>query len=225
MDIPFAVAGWVVGFLVGQSLGIVVYAVAGVEEADRASITTVFSAVFATWVAYLAGAWWASKQSGSGDFVADYRLRVAASDLVGLPIGVLTQLVVLPLVYLPLTEIWPDTFSDDKLTENAQSLVDRADGLEVALLVLLVCVGAPLVEEIVYRGMLQGSFMARFDHKLALVLVSVWFALIHFRPVEYPGLLVTALVFGACFVVTGRLGTAIAAHVAFNATGLALVAW
>ena len=53
--------------------------------------------------------------------------------------------------------------------------------------------------------------------------VGLVFALIHFRPVEYPGLFVAGLVFGVCAWRTGRIGMSVAAHVAFNATGLALV--
>ena len=89
-------------------------------------IPTLFAAVAATWIAYLAGMWVASQRSGSGDFVEDYAIRFRAVDLVGVPIGVLTQLVLVPLVYLPLRELWPDTFSDDRLSETAEKLVDRA---------------------------------------------------------------------------------------------------
>lgn len=222
MDIPFAAAAWVVGFLVGNSLGIVVFSIAGVDDTDTASIGTLLVASAAGWAAYLAGAWWASKQSGSGDVVADYRIRFVASDLIGIPIGALTQLVVLPILYLPLTELWPDTFTDERLQENAENLVDRAAGFEVVLLVVMVCLAAPIVEEIVYRGMIQGSLRARLDDKLALVLAAGFFALIHFRPIEYPGLLAIGLVLGACMLVTGRIGMSIVAHVAFNVTGLLL---
>jgi membrane protease YdiL (CAAX protease family) len=48
------------------------------------------------------------------------------------------------------------------------------------------------------------------------------FTLIHFRPVEYPGLAAFALIVGAAALVTGRLGPAIAIHIGFNATGLLL---
>ena len=48
------------------------------------------------------------------------------------------------------------------------------------------------------------------------------FALVHFRPIEYPGLFVFGLILGACALRTGRLGMPILAHVAFNATGLVL---
>ncbi len=90
----------------------------------------------------------------------------------------------------------------------------------MVMLVLLVVVGAPLIEEFVYRGLLQRSIAARISAPVALVLGSAWFALIHFRPVEYPGLFIAGMVFGGCLMVTGRLGTAITAHAAFNLAGL-----
>lgn len=224
VDVPVAIVAWLVAFFVGQALSVIVLMVAGVDDPDEAAIPTLFVAVAATWIAYLSGAWWASRQSASGDLVRDYRLRFAPFDLVGVPLGVLTQLVVVPLVYRPLVELWPDAFSEDKLSENAERLVDRAEGVGIVLLVLMVCVFAPLVEEIIYRGMLQGAFAARVDAKIAVVAAASWFMLIHFRPVEYPGLFVFALVAGAGFATTGRLGLPIVTHVAFNVTGLVL-AW
>jgi membrane protease YdiL (CAAX protease family) len=224
VDVPVAVLAWLVAFFVGQVVSVSVLAIGGADDPNDTSIQVLFIAVAATWVAYLAGAWWASVQSGSGRPVEDYGIRFAPVDLLGVPVGVLTQLVVLPLVYWPLVELWPDAFSDDKLSETAERLVDRADGVGVVLLVVMVCVCAPFVEEIVYRGMLQGSFAGRVDHKVAIVAAALWFAVIHFRPVEYPGLFVFGLVAGAGFAVTGRLGLPIATHVAFNVTGLVL-AW
>ena len=110
--------------------------------------------------------------------------------MLGVPIGVLTQLVLVPLVYLPLERLWEDVFTEERLTENAKDLVDRASGGSMVLLVLMVCIGAPIVEELVYRGLLQGSFAARVNHVPAWLAASALFALVHFRPVEYPGLLV-----------------------------------
>jgi membrane protease YdiL (CAAX protease family) len=143
-------------------------------------------------------------------------------DVLGLPIGVLTQLVLVPLIYVPLERLWEDVFTEERLTETAKDLVDRASGGSMVLLVLMVCVGAPIVEELVYRGLLQGSFAARFNHVPALLAASTLFMLVHFRPVEYPGLLAIGLVCGACALATGRLGMAIACHIGFNATGLLL---
>jgi membrane protease YdiL (CAAX protease family) len=55
------------------------------------------------------------------------------------------------------------------------------------------------------------------------VSASAWFALVHFSPVEYPGLFLAGLVFGGCVVATGRIGPAILTHAAFNAVGLVIV--
>jgi membrane protease YdiL (CAAX protease family) len=222
IDIPVAVLAWVGAFVVGQLASTVVVGLSGAESVDDVPIPTLFLALVLTWAAYLAALWWASRRSGTGDLVEDYRVRFRPVDLVGAPIGVLTQLVVVPLVYLPLSRLWPSTFSEDELADNAERLVDRADGAAMVLLVLMVCVGAPIVEELVYRGLLQGSFAARVDGAVAVLIVAAWFALIHLRPVEYPGLFTFGLVAGACVLVTGRLGTAIVTHVGFNVTGLLL---
>lgn len=222
IDVPVAVATWGAAFLVGQFISTIIYASSGAERTEDLAIPTLFVGVLAAWIAYLAGLYVASRKHGTGDPVEDYAIRARPIDLLGVPIGVLAQLVLVPVVYLPLSRIWPDTFTDERLSETAEDLVDRAGGATMVLLVLMLCVGAPIVEELVYRGLLQRSFAARFDHVLAWIAASAWFAVIHFRPVEYPGLFAFGLVAGACLFATGRLGMPIAAHVAFNATGLLL---
>jgi membrane protease YdiL (CAAX protease family) len=222
IDLPTAVLAWVGAFIVSQVTSTAVVGLSGAEDVDDVPIPTLFLALALTWAAYLGALWWASRRSGTGRIVEDYRLRFRLVDLVGAPIGVLTQLVIVPLVYLPLSRIWPGTFSEDELAQNAERLVDRASGGTMVLLVLMVCVGAPIVEELVYRGLLQGSFAARVDGAVAVLISAAWFAVIHFRPVEYPGLFTFGLVAGACVLATGRLGTAIVTHVAFNVTGLLL---
>lgn len=222
IDVPVAVLTWLVAFFAGTALSTAILAASGVDDTGDASIPVLFAGVSATWVAYLAGAWWASQRAGSGSPVADYGLRFAPMDALGIPLGVLTQLALVPLTYVPLTRLWPSTFTDDSLDKTARDLVDRASGAGLALLIVMVCVGAPLVEEIVYRGMLQRSLAGRLHQVLAVVIVAAWFALIHFRPVEFPGLFVFGLVVGASTLAVGRLGLAVVTHVAFNAAGLAL---
>jgi uncharacterized protein len=165
-----------------------------------------------------------SRRHGTGDFRADYSVGFRIIDLVGVPLGVLSQLVLVPLLYLPLEQWWPSTFDGTARERNARDLYESAHGGWLVVLIVIVVIGAPLVEELVYRGLLQGAFVRRLDDTLAVVLVAAWFALIHFRPVEYPGLFAFGLVLGICAQQTRRLGMSILAHVAFNATGLILVA-
>lgn len=178
----------------------------------------------ALWVPMIAVVQGLGRRHGSGNLVADFVVRVRPIDLVGLPLGVFTQLVVVQAVYWPLERAWPETFSTAELEQRARDLWDSAEGAGVVLLVLVVAVGAPLVEELVYRGLLQGAFVRCLGPLGGLVLAAGLFAAIHFRPVEYPGLFVVGLVFGLCLWRTGRLGMSIFAHVGFNAAGLALVA-
>lgn len=220
IDVPVAVATWLVAWVVGQVLTLVVLGVSGATAADDLTIVQLFIAVASTWVAYLVGMAVASRQVGTGSFTRDYTVVFRPVDVGGLGLGALAQLVLVPLVYLPLEQVWPDTFTDDRLTENAKKLTERATGWQVALLMLMVVLLAPVVEELVYRGLLQGAFGARFDRVLAWIVVAAWFTIIHFRSVEYPGLFAFALVTGACLMVTGRLGMSIFCHIGFNAVGL-----
>ena len=165
----------------------------------------------------------ASRRWGTGDVVGDYGCVFRPIDLVGIPLGVATQLAFVPALYMPLRGLWPDTFSDERLEERAQDLADRAGGWLTVLLVIVVVVAAPLVEEFVYRGLLQRSVQTVIGPGFALVSVAAWFALVHFSPVEYPGLFLAGLIFGGCVLVTGRIGPSIVTHAAFNATGLIIV--
>lgn len=210
--------GWLIGNVLG-GLAIALFA----ADADDPTIPVLAISLLGLWGSELIACVLASRSIGSGDVRADFGLAARPIDLLGIPIGVAAQLVLIPLVYVPLTEIWPDTFTQERLEETARDLVDRADGGMIVLLVALVVIGAPLVEEVLYRGLLQRPALERFPHWLVIIAVAAVFALFHFRPIEFPGLFVAGLVFGVCAARTGRLGMAVAAHVAFNATGVALV--
>jgi membrane protease YdiL (CAAX protease family) len=193
-----------------------------VAVADRAtdpSFGVTALALVGAWTTYLVAMWLASQRAGSGSMVADYGLWFRPIDAVGVGIGVLCSLVLIRIVYLPLEALWPTTFSEARLNENAQDLVDSAGG-STWTVVAVVVVGAPLMEELFYRGLLQRSLASRYSDWLAVVGVAALFALVHFRPIEIPGLFVIGLVFGFAALRTGRLGMAIMIHVGFNATGI-----
>ena len=186
------------------------------------SLGALAASLVAGWAVFVAGAVVTSRRAGSGDPVADLGARFAPIDAVGVPLGVVAQLVLVPAVYVPLRAVWPATFDDRALVETAEDLVARAPGGLVVVLFALVVVGAPVVEELTYRGLLQRPLLGWLPTPLVVVLVAAVFALVHFRPVEYPGLFLAGLVFGVAAWRTGRIGTSIATHVAFNATGLLL---
>ncbi len=226
ISLGVAAATWLVGWLLGNILGSVVLGASGhadTEAAQRPVWVSSATAV-ALWLPQIGALVYASRRFATGRPADDFALRFRPIDLVGIPVGILSQLVVLRLVYWPLQSVWPDAFETDDLERNARDLYDRATGIWVLALFAVVALAAPLVEELVYRGLLMGAAQRRVNHWLALVGVAAFFALIHFRPIEYPGLFAFGLVLGACVLTTGRIGMSVLAHAAFNATALALIA-
>lgn len=212
-------AAWIIG---GLLLGGAALALMGADTEGSLTIRELSVAAALSWAAFAVALYLVSAKVGTGDLLADYRLAVRPIDLLAVPAGIATQLVLIPALYWPLQQIWPDTFSDERLEERALELVDQASGSTTILLIIVVGVGAPIFEELVYRGLLQRSLCATIGRWWGLIAAAAWFSLVHLTPVEYPGLMVAGLVFGAGLALTDRLGPAIIAHMAFNMTGLAL---
>jgi len=224
IDIRLACLTWLLTWLVGNLVGSLVLGITGHGGGGVQPLWVSVVGAVCLWVPMLVGLWYLSDRVGSGSIVADYGLRFEPIDVIGIPIGVLSQLVLLRLLYWPLEQWWPHTFGRERVEQSARDLSDAAHGVWFVVLVLIVVVGAPIVEELMYRGLLQGAFTRRLNDAVAVVLVAAWFAIIHFRVIEYPGLFLFGLVLGICALRTRRLGMNVLAHMAFNATGLILVA-
>lgn len=94
--------------------------------------------------------------------------------------------------------------------------------------VLAVAVGAPIVEEVFFRGLALHAALRHMRPWAAVVLTSVLFGLMHVQadPVAAIYTVTATTLVGAGLAVlrlrTGRLGTAVCAHVAFNSVNIAL---
>ena len=143
--------------------------------------------------------------------------------IIGVPLGIGSQLILMNLVNWPLSRIFPDQFSPEEISRRAEEISDAASGWWALLLVAVVVIGAPIVEEVVYRGCLQTRLTGALGAAAGITVTSAIFALIHLSAVEIPGLFVFALVLGATRHRTGSLGLPIVTHMAFNAVGLSLV--
>ena len=112
---------------------------------------------------------------------------------------------------------------DLDVAEPARDLVDKATGAGVLLLVLVVVVGGPVVEEVFYRGLTLRALEGRMRPTFALILSSLLFAVIHFQVTQFPALLMFGLVAGRLAQKDGRIGRAIWSHIGFNATTIAML--
>jgi membrane protease YdiL (CAAX protease family) len=143
--------------------------------------------------------------------------------VIGVPLGFASQFILMNMVNWPLMQLFPDSFSSDEISQRATDLTNTAPGAWVIVLILVVAVGAPIVEEIVYRGAVQTHLQKTAGTAVALIGTAVLFAAIHMSLIEFPGLFAFALVLGITRLRSDTLGLPIVTHMSFNAAGLILV--
>lgn len=148
--------------------------------------------------------------------VRDFGLRMRLLDVpVGLATGAACQLLAVPALYWVLFRV----IGEQDVSAEARRLTDRAtDPVGVVLLFLIVAVGAPVAEELFFRGLTQRAFRKRgLRWGWAVLATAVVFGASHLQPLQFPALVLAGVVFGVLAERTGRLGPAIWAHVGFNA--------
>ena len=129
--------------------------------------------------------------------------------------GVAVQLVVVPAFYWVVFRF--TSFDTDDLEEPARRLGESATGAGGALLLVVMAVrGAPFFEEVLYRGILLPPLRRRVGPGLAIAVAAVVFALFHFQPLQFPGLVLLGLAAGWFREYRGGLVAAIVVHASFN---------
>lgn len=198
-------------------LGGFILAAAGVEDSEDASLVVVALLQATLWVGMLGSILLLVRGRG-GDLRSELGIRFRPLDaVVGLALGVACQLVLVPLVSAPWIRLLGE--DGDQLREPACRLADKADDpVGVALLVLITVIGAPIVEELFFRGFVQRAAVARLGRGPGLAVTAVAFGLVHFQLLQLPALVAFGLVLGLLADRTGRLGPSILTHMAFNAT-------
>ncbi len=222
-----------VGVLIVFSAGIlgVVLSMPFVSNADRAAnsdtgtmpgVTTVFSLIafqvaMGLWPAHV------SRKKGFGPAI-DFRLQLRAVDL---GIGLLTVAAVFPLTLLA---SWVSStlvgleFGADEST-NVDVLTE-VQGTTLFFVLVGAVLGAPLVEELFFRGLCLRVLQKRWGTVVAIAGSTVLFVLPHFTWSTWQGTVVlfssigtVGLLFAIVTVRVGRLGPTIVAHSLFNLVG------
>lgn len=213
-----ALAGFVIGIVGSITLGGFWIAVTGDEGLGLAAVSLI-----GLWIGTAGTPLWLSRRRGTGSLATDFDLRIVPRDVpVGIAAGVAVQIVVVPLLYLPIERLFPKVAKE--LSEPARELANEArSGIAFAVLAVLVVVGAPLVEELFFRGFLQGVVARLWGTRIAIASSALAFGLAHFQVIQFPALFALGLVLGTLFHRRGRLGSSIVAHSTFNAITMAVL--
>jgi membrane protease YdiL (CAAX protease family) len=213
-----AALGWVLAQIGGAIAAAIVLAINdGTRDIEDLSLAWLAVAQLGLWFGMLGVPLVMSKLKGHGP-VRDFGLRSEGWDApLGFAAGLLTQLLLIPLLYGPI--FWLTDLDSSDLEDPARGLTDRAtDSLGVAMLIIIVGIGAPIVEEIFYRGLLQRSLGRRFGVWPAILGSALLFGVSHFQLLQLPALVSFGIVLGVLAHRTGRLAAPIAAHIVFNMT-------
>ena len=220
---------WGMGDAVGGNLGALVLSLVGVgialgltgeETTDEIPLWAVALLQIPLWAGLLAAVLLASRTKGARSLRTDFGLDMRWRDVpAGLAAGFVGQLAIGLVVISVYDLLGIDT---DRVGETAEELADRAVGAtDVLLLVLVVVVAAPIVEELFYRGLWMRSIERRSGSVgFAVLASSLVFGAVHFQPYDLLALTLAGVLFAVLAVRAGRLGPAIWAHVAFNMTAV-----
>jgi hypothetical protein len=227
MWLLFGVLGFLAGQVVGAIFSLVAAAAAGklhnlsaIANLNEPPTWYIVSTLVGLWVGFFGGPWLASSVRGTRNLVRDLGLRFKWIDLVGIPIGVGGQMVVVA-IYIPISQHVNDFNS--KFNAPSQKLTGGSHGLGFAIIAILTVVGAPFFEELFFRGLLLRSFVrlfGRFGHwvgpALAIVITGVLFGLAHAESLQLLGLAVFGVILSFVSYRTGRLGMNMVSHATFN---------
>ena len=215
---------WSIGLpFFGFAVGLVVAIVAesfwiGAHHGQTNSLGVVVCSTVGLWVGLGGSALYASRTQGTGRLREDFGLRLAPIDpLIGAPIGVGAQYLLGLLVVVAYQASGVSQKTINNLGQPARQVTGLAHGWGDVILVLVVVVGAPVVEELFFRGLLLRALQARVGSVAAVLVSGVLFGLAHFEPLQLPVLAGFGVVLGIVALRTGRLGPGIFAHAAFNA--------
>ena len=135
--------------------------------------------------------------------------------LVGMALGVALKLPAESLTRM--VEGWAPT-PESQLSSRAALF--RTDTLgQVLVLVVVLCVLAPLVEELFFRGACFGR-LVRSGPRAAALLSGATFVVVHPDARQWPALSVVAAVLSCLRVASGSLLPCLGLHVTFNAAGV-----
>lgn len=216
--------GWgIPDALIAFALQVVVAAGAGaiLVALDVSTAWTVVVGTLLGWAAMVGWIAVRTRRAGNGMRI-DLGLRFHGADLrIGLVAGILALSAgaVVGAITMALTGAFSSAAGDVLV-----DMLEGDDAVAIGVFMVMVGVGAPVVEELFTRGLLFAALRKRgLSAWWTVIATSVAFAVLHFEPVRLPLIIAMALVLGVARARSGSLGAAIVGHTVNNGLQVILV--
>jgi uncharacterized protein len=206
--------------LAGSLVVAIAFAIATGGQFDGNDPWYLLVSQLALWVGFVGAVVVASRMNGTRSLVADYGLSWPRIKDLWLGLGGAIVGRVLPLIVLVCIVLAGSGFGAPNSAAPRIVGVTPSGTAGWVVVALLTVVGAPIVEELFFRGLLQGAFTRRIGAVPALFVTAIIFSFAHVLnegPLAPLVLFPMALVLGYLRHRTGKLAAGMVAHAFFNA--------
>lgn len=204
--------------------GFLILSVVAVVVAEVLDLSLAWTVLLGTTLPWLGLGGWplmATWLRGNGPRI-DLGLRLTWTDVGWGLLGGLAALLLGGLVATGIQALFPDLTS--AAAEVGEELRGTGPYPAVVLFALCVSIGAPIVEEIAFRGLGYNAIAKKgVASGWVIVITTVAFAAFHLEPLRMPILLVSGAIFGLLRWRTRALGASIVAHAVNNLPGAAFL--
>ena len=215
------------GLLGGSGLGfLIVFILDRAGQPGGTAVTLSLSEV-GLWSGLVGAVFFASRRWGTGRFSTDFGWRIRPVDAGLGVLGAAAGHAAGAVAVLPLYAAFHDLVRQPQVGLPQ----DQIHGAVWPVYGVIVILGAPVNEELFFRGLVQTRLVARLGPAWGIAATSVIFGAAHLIGWQGAGSLLAATAIAASGAVlgflryrTGRLGTSTVAHALFNAMAFALLA-
>ncbi|MFN8050983.1 MAG: type II CAAX endopeptidase family protein [Acidimicrobiales bacterium] len=209
------VAGYLTGLFAASLLVSIWVAALGPKGVGPKLVSSV-----GLWVGFVGAPLFVARRAGIRWPLRVQPARRLWSDLAhGLPVGIALQLIAIPGLYWAISRMTGPLNIDGA----ARELTGGVSGGSWVFVILVAGIGAPIAEEIFFRGLLLSTIQQRLGTLVAVALSSTVFAASHFQIVQFPGLLLAGVIFAVLATRSQHLGPSIWCHVGFNMTTIVML--
>lgn len=225
--LPFRAIWWAIGGIVaGEVIGGIFALLADLASNDRYVVELIASQL-GLWTGFAGAIYIVSRRYGTGHPFRDYGVRFRKTDagwgfVFAIGMRIASIVIVIPLV-LAFRHYFEHTPKSSPLDGHNGDL-----GAEITISIIA-AIGAPFIEEILFRGVIMGS-LQRFGQWRAIVIQGVLFGAVHMQPdagranfLTFLGIGIGGTGLGLIATKYRRLGPGMWTHFFFNLQAIALV--